>query len=201
MRPLICGTALGAVLLLFACGGGGSGSPTAIDARTSRPLPIRTRLRMTWSRRRSPRLALGLAAPIVDVGGRRYVGADVEPTGTLSAAGAHADVLRCPTERSATVPAARRSCPTCRHTWKLRRSWGPGFDGLPIHRVMPTVRLLEGTSEQDREAADPCVAGHQHRAAGRQEVAAGRYARSLVGTRNAVRRRMVPGTSGRCDSR
>ncbi|MCY3854966.1 MAG: hypothetical protein OXF78_01550 [Rhodospirillales bacterium] len=31
------------------------------------------------------------------------------------------------------------------------QAWGPGFDGLPIHRVMPTVRLLEGTSEQDRQ--------------------------------------------------
>jgi len=150
MRPLICGTALGAVLLLFACGGGGGGSPTA-----TAPDPTPDTDQTTPPSVEPPPIAtasagMAASAPIIDIGGQRHVGADVAPTASLSASGSHDCVLvshgtlRDGAGRSLVVDYLQAHVDAA-------QSWGPGFDGLPIHAEMPTVHLMAGASQQDRE--------------------------------------------------
>ena len=147
MRLLTFGTALGAVLLLFACGGGGGGSPTASapeQPTTVDPAPTDTEPTLVTAS------GVGLTAPIVDVGGRRHIGADVAPTGALVATGSHDGIaLSHGTIRDGA--GSSQIVAYLQAHLDAAQAWGPGFEGLPIHRVMPTVHLMTGASDQDRQ--------------------------------------------------
>ena len=118
--------------------------------RNSRPPPILYRRRLTWNRRRSPRLALDWPfQSLMSVGDGISVPTLRRPT-PLAATGSHDGIA---VSRGTIRDGAGRAQIVAYLQAHLdaAKAWGPGFDGLPIHRVMPMVRLLEGTSEQDRQ--------------------------------------------------